>query len=46
MQELIKWRYRRMDALVTLTKADLRDYRETLPKKPSAWSASPTPCRR
>lgn len=34
MQELIKWRYRRMDALVTLTKADLRDYRETLPKKP------------
>ncbi|MFG3438783.1 glycosyltransferase family 4 protein [Nonomuraea sp. NPDC047897] len=34
MQELIKWRYRRMDALVTLTKADLRDYRDTLPKKP------------
>lgn len=32
--ELIKWRYRRFDALVTLTKADLRDYRETLPKKP------------
>ncbi|MEV0390528.1 glycosyltransferase family 4 protein [Nonomuraea sp. NPDC050643] len=34
MQELIKWRYRRLDALVTLTKADLTDYRETLPKKP------------
>ncbi|WP_308250716.1 glycosyltransferase family 4 protein [Nonomuraea rhizosphaerae] len=34
IQELIKWRYRRMDALVTLTKADLRDYRESLPKKP------------
>ncbi|TMR08518.1 glycosyltransferase family 4 protein [Nonomuraea turkmeniaca] len=34
IQELIKWRYRRLDALVTLTKADLRDYRETLPKKP------------
>ncbi|MFG1703155.1 glycosyltransferase family 4 protein [Nonomuraea sp. M3C6] len=34
IQDLIKWRYRRLDALVTLTKADLRDYRETLPKKP------------
>ncbi|MEV0198285.1 glycosyltransferase family 4 protein [Nonomuraea sp. NPDC050691] len=34
MQELIKWRYRRFDALTTLTKADLRDYRNTLPKKP------------
>ncbi|MDR8410077.1 glycosyltransferase family 4 protein [Nonomuraea sp. 3-1Str] len=34
MQELIKWRYRRFDALTTLTKADLRDYRATLPKKP------------
>ncbi|MGP3965371.1 glycosyltransferase family 4 protein [Nonomuraea sp. 3N208] len=34
IQELVKWRYRRLDALVTLTKADLRDYRETLPKKP------------
>ncbi|MEV5501050.1 glycosyltransferase family 4 protein [Nonomuraea fuscirosea] len=34
IQELIKWRYRRLDALVTLTKADLADYRETLPKKP------------
>jgi glycosyltransferase involved in cell wall biosynthesis len=34
IQELIKWRYRRLDALTTLTKADLRDYRETLPKKP------------
>ncbi|MFI6390228.1 glycosyltransferase family 4 protein [Nonomuraea sp. NPDC050547] len=34
LQELIKWRYRRFDALVTLTKADLRDYRNTLPKRP------------
>ncbi|MEO3804622.1 glycosyltransferase family 4 protein [Nonomuraea sp. B1E8] len=34
IQELIKWRYRRLDALVTLTKADLRDYRELLPKQP------------
>ncbi|MEV0584287.1 glycosyltransferase family 4 protein [Nonomuraea sp. NPDC050310] len=34
IQELIKWRYRRFDALVTLTKADLRDYREALTKKP------------
>ncbi|MEO3791819.1 glycosyltransferase family 4 protein [Nonomuraea sp. B10E15] len=34
IQELIKWRYRRLDALVTLTKADLRDYREMLPKQP------------
>ncbi|WP_336206605.1 glycosyltransferase family 4 protein [Nonomuraea sp. LPB2021202275-12-8] len=34
IQELIKWRYRRLDALVTLTKADLRDYREALTKKP------------
>ncbi|MFC5833348.1 glycosyltransferase family 4 protein [Nonomuraea insulae] len=34
IQELIKWRYRRLDALVTLTKADLKDYRETLPKPP------------
>ncbi|MFI6297227.1 glycosyltransferase family 4 protein [Nonomuraea sp. NPDC050790] len=34
LQALIKWRYRRFDALVTLTKADLRDYRNTLPKRP------------
>lgn len=34
IQALIKWRYRRMDALVTLTKADLRDYRQALTKKP------------
>ncbi|MFG2074823.1 glycosyltransferase family 4 protein [Nonomuraea maritima] len=34
VRKLIKWRYRRLDALVTLTKADLRDYRETLTKKP------------
>jgi glycosyltransferase involved in cell wall biosynthesis len=34
LQEYIKWRYRRFDALVTLTRADLRDYRTTLPKKP------------
>ncbi|WP_113702729.1 glycosyltransferase family 4 protein [Nonomuraea lactucae] len=41
LQELIKWRYRRMDALVTLTKADLRDYRETLPKKPRRLARIP-----
>jgi len=35
VQKLIKWRYRRLAALVTLTKADLRDYREALPKKPA-----------
>lgn len=34
LRELIKWRYRRLDALVTLTKADLADYREALPKRP------------
>ncbi|SDK63406.1 glycosyltransferase family 4 protein [Nonomuraea jiangxiensis] len=34
VQALIKWRYRRLDALATLTKADLADYRNTLPKKP------------
>jgi glycosyltransferase involved in cell wall biosynthesis len=34
VQKLIKWRYRRLDALVTLTKADLQDYRDALPKKP------------
>ncbi|NUT09795.1 MAG: glycosyltransferase family 4 protein [Nonomuraea sp.] len=41
MQELIKWRYRRLDALVTLTKADLRDYRTTLPKKPKKLARIP-----
>ncbi|WP_084773389.1 glycosyltransferase family 4 protein [Nonomuraea candida] len=41
VQELIKWRYRRLDALVTLTKADLRDYRETLPKKPRRLARIP-----
>ncbi|MEV0826935.1 glycosyltransferase family 4 protein [Nonomuraea rubra] len=41
VQELIKWRYRRLDALVTLTKADLRDYRETLPKKPRKLARIP-----
>ncbi|MEV0234428.1 glycosyltransferase [Nonomuraea sp. NPDC050786] len=41
MQELIKWRYRRLDALVTLTKADLRDYRQTLPKKPRKLARIP-----
>ncbi|MEU1725111.1 glycosyltransferase family 4 protein [Actinomadura sp. ATCC 39365] len=41
MQKLIKWRYRRMDALVTLTKADLRDYRSTLPKKPKKLARIP-----
>ncbi|GAA3710369.1 hypothetical protein GCM10022224_089840 [Nonomuraea antimicrobica] len=41
VQELIKWRYRRLDALVTLTKADLRDYRETLPKKPRRLTRIP-----
>ncbi|MGW0481617.1 glycosyltransferase family 4 protein [Nonomuraea sp. NPDC003214] len=34
VQKLIKWRYRRLDALVSLTKADQRDYREALPKGP------------
>lgn len=34
VQKLIKWRYRRLDALVALTKADLQDYRDSLPKKP------------
>ncbi|MFG1947021.1 glycosyltransferase family 4 protein [Nonomuraea sp. NPDC048826] len=34
LQELIKWRYRRLDALVTLTKADLTDYQQALPKRP------------
>jgi glycosyltransferase involved in cell wall biosynthesis len=34
VQEMIKRRYRSFDALVTLTKADLRDYRETLRRKP------------
>ncbi|MDA0638604.1 glycosyltransferase family 4 protein [Nonomuraea sp. MCN248] len=34
LQELIKWRYRRLDALVTLTKADLKDYQDALPKRP------------
>ncbi|NJP88583.1 glycosyltransferase family 4 protein [Nonomuraea sp. FMUSA5-5] len=41
VQELIKWRYRRLDALVTLTKADLKDYRETLPKKPRRLTRIP-----
>ncbi|MGW4798807.1 glycosyltransferase, partial [Nonomuraea sp. NPDC004297] len=41
IQELIKWRYRRLDALVTLTKADLRDYRETLPKQPRKLTRIP-----
>lgn len=41
LQELIKWRYRRFDALVTLTKADLRDYRETLPKRPKKLTRIP-----
>ncbi|NRQ35291.1 glycosyltransferase family 4 protein [Nonomuraea sp. NN258] len=41
VQELIKWRYRRLDALVTLTKADLRDYREALPKKPRRLARIP-----
>ncbi|TYB66799.1 glycosyltransferase family 4 protein [Nonomuraea sp. PA05] len=41
VQELVKWRYRRLDALVTLTKADLRDYRETLPKKPRKLARIP-----
>ncbi|MET8867013.1 glycosyltransferase family 4 protein [Nonomuraea sp. NPDC004580] len=34
VQELIKWRYRRLDALVTLTRADLKDYQDTLKKAP------------
>ncbi|MEV0597325.1 glycosyltransferase family 4 protein [Nonomuraea cavernae] len=41
MQALIKWRYRRLDALVTLTKADLRDYRATLTKKPRKLTRIP-----
>lgn len=41
MQAYIKWRYRRLDSLVTLTKADLRDYRETLPKKPKKLTRIP-----
>lgn len=41
IQELIKWRYRRLDALVTLTKADLEDYREALPKKPRRLTRIP-----
>lgn len=41
IQALIKWRYRRFDALVTLTKADLRDYRNTLPKKPKRLARIP-----
>ncbi|MEO3870946.1 glycosyltransferase family 4 protein [Nonomuraea sp. B12E4] len=41
IQELIKWRYRRLDALVTLTKADLTDYRNTLPKKPRKLTRIP-----
>ncbi|MEU7003373.1 glycosyltransferase family 4 protein [Nonomuraea sp. NPDC046570] len=41
VQELIKRRYRRFDALVTLTKADLRDYRATLPRKPKKLTRIP-----
>ncbi|MFI6316280.1 glycosyltransferase family 4 protein [Nonomuraea sp. NPDC050556] len=41
IQAYIKWRYRRMDALVTLTKADLRDYRNTLPRKPRKLTRIP-----
>ncbi|TDD46671.1 glycosyltransferase family 4 protein [Nonomuraea terrae] len=41
VQELIKWRYRRLDALITLTKADLQDYREALPKKPRRLARIP-----
>ena len=41
VQDLIKRRYRRFDALVTLTKADLRDYRATLTKKPKKLTRIP-----
>ncbi|MFE3451710.1 glycosyltransferase family 4 protein [Nonomuraea sp. NPDC059194] len=41
VQELIKRRYRNFDALVTLTKADLRDYRETLRRKPRKLARIP-----
>ncbi|MEZ7123947.1 glycosyltransferase family 4 protein [Nonomuraea sp. AD125B] len=41
VQKLIKWRYRRLDALVTLTRADLNDYREALPKKPRKLTRIP-----
>ncbi|KAB8195539.1 glycosyltransferase [Nonomuraea phyllanthi] len=41
IQALVKRRYRRLDAVVALTKADLRDYRETLPKKPRKLTRIP-----
>ncbi|WP_308164503.1 glycosyltransferase family 4 protein [Nonomuraea sediminis] len=41
VQELIRWRYRRFDALVTLTKADLRDYRNALTRKPKRLARIP-----
>ncbi|MFI6600964.1 glycosyltransferase family 4 protein [Nonomuraea sp. NPDC050536] len=41
VQKLISWRYRRFDALVTLTKADLRDYRNALTRKPKRLARIP-----
>lgn len=41
MQKLIKRRYRKFDALVTLTKADMRDYRATLRRKPGKLARIP-----
>ncbi|MEV4530264.1 glycosyltransferase family 4 protein [Streptosporangium sp. NPDC049304] len=41
VQKVIKRRYRRFDALVTLTKADMRDYRATLRRKPGKLARIP-----
>ncbi|MEU4537687.1 glycosyltransferase family 4 protein [Streptosporangium sp. NPDC023825] len=41
VQELIKRRYRKLDALVTLTRADMRDYRATLRRKPGKLARIP-----
>lgn len=41
VQKLIKRRYRRFDALVTLTKADMSDYRKALTRKPGKMARIP-----
>ncbi|GAA5059036.1 glycosyltransferase involved in cell wall biosynthesis [Thermocatellispora tengchongensis] len=41
IQTLIKRRYRRLDAVVTLTKADLRNYRATLRRRPGVLTRIP-----
>ncbi|MER5650926.1 glycosyltransferase family 4 protein [Streptosporangium sp. NPDC002524] len=41
VQEVVKRRYRKLDALVTLTKADMRDYRATLRRKPGKLARIP-----